>query len=80
MKCKWCKKEFNKDRGRMKEELADTIVCIAICLLIIIIVAIGYVFGYLNGEDSLIQKLCTKQQYDFCEVIEQEITMKEIKE
>lgn len=64
----------------MKEELADTIVCIAICLLILIVAAIVLGIGYSMGEDNLIQKLCTQQQYDFCEVIEQkpEYKLKEV--
>lgn len=64
----------------MKEDLADTIVCIAICLLILIVAAIVLGIGYSIGEDNLIQKLCNQQQYDFCEVIEQkpEYKLKEL--
>lgn len=64
----------------MKEDLADTIVCIAIGLLILIAVFIFLGIGYSMGEDDLIQKLCTRQQYDFCEVIKQkpEYKLKEI--
>ena len=66
----------------MKEELADTIVCFAIGLLILIVAAIVLGIGYSMGEDNLIQKLCTQQQYDFCEVIEQkpEYKLKELKQ
>lgn len=66
----------------MKEDLADTIVCFAIGFLILIVAAIGLVVGYSMGEDNLIQKLCTRQQYDFCEVIEQkpEYKLKELKQ
>ena len=66
----------------MSEALADTIVCYTIGLLILIVVAIGLGVGYSIGEDGLIQKLCTKQQYDFCEVIEQktEYKLKELKQ
>ena len=53
----------------MKEYLSDTIfgfvVCIGICVIALLIFGLGYV----KGEYNLIQKLCTKQQYDFCEVI-----------
>ena len=64
----------------MKEELADTIVCFAIGFLILVAAAIVLGIGYSMGEDNLIQKLCTRQQYDFCEVIEQkpEYKLKEV--
>lgn len=66
----------------MKEDLADIIVCIAIGLLILIAVFIFLGIGYSIGEDDLIQELCNKKQYDFCEVIEQkpEYTLKEFKQ
>jgi hypothetical protein len=66
----------------MKEDLADTIVCFAICLLILIVAAIVLGIGCSMGEDNLIQKLCSQQQYDFCEVIEQkpEYKLKELKQ
>lgn len=66
----------------MKKDLADTIVCLAIGLLILIAVFIFLGIGYNIGEDDLIQKLCTKQQYDFCEVIEPkpEYKLKELKQ
>lgn len=60
----------------MKESLVDTIVCYVFGLLIIIMIVIIYGMGYFNGEDNLIQKLCTQQQYDFCEVIEQKTEYK----
>lgn len=55
----------------MKEELVDTILGFIVCIGIFVIILIIYGFAYSNGEDNLIQKLCTQQQYDFCEVIEQ---------
>ena len=66
----------------MKEELAGIIVCFAIGLLILIAAAIVLGIGYSMGKDYLIQKLCTQQQYDFCEVIEQkpEYKLKELKQ
>lgn len=66
----------------MKEEIADTILGFITCLGIVIMALIVYGFGYLNGEDNLIQKLCTQKQYDFCEVIEQkpEYKFKELKQ
>jgi hypothetical protein len=66
----------------MKEDLADTIVCLAIGLLILIVGSIVFGTGYSLGEDNLIQKLCTRQQYDFCEVIKQkpEYKLKELKQ
>ena len=66
----------------MTKDLADTIVCFAIGLLILIVVLIFLGIGYIIGEDDLIQKLCTQQQYDFCEVIEPkpEYKLKELKQ
>lgn len=66
----------------MKEELADTILGFIVCIGIFVIILIIYGFAYSNGEDNLIQKLCTQQQYDFCEVIEQkpEYKLKELKQ
>lgn len=66
----------------MKEDLAVTILSFIACIGILVIALIIYGFGYYNGEDNLIQKLCTQQQYDFCEVIEQkpEYTLKELKQ
>jgi hypothetical protein len=66
----------------MTEALADTICCYIIGLLILIVAAIGLGIGYSIGEDNLIQKLCTQQQYDFCEVIKQkpEYKLKELKQ
>lgn len=55
----------------MNEALADTIVYYTIGLFILIVAAIVLGIGYSMGENNLIQKLCTQQQYDFCEVIEQ---------
>lgn len=51
-----------------------------ICLLILCLAFFG--LGYSKGEDNLVQKLCTKQQYDFCEVIEPkpEYKLKELKQ
>ena len=64
------------------KEIADTIVLGGFTLLVIFGFIIIYGLGYCNGEDSLIQKLCTQQQYDFCEVIEQkpEYKLKELKQ
>lgn len=53
------------------KDIADTIVAFAVLLLILIVMALVFVAGSDDGEDRLIQKLCTQQQYDFCEVIEQ---------
>lgn len=63
-------------------EIADTIVYFIFGIGVLITCLILYGLGYLNGEDNLIQKLCTQQQYDFCEVIEQkpEYKLKELKQ
>ena len=66
----------------MKKDLADTIFGFIVCIGICVIALIIYGFGYCDGEDNLIQKLCTQQQYDFCEAIEQktEYKLKELKQ
>lgn len=63
-----------KGRWKMTEYLADTVLSFIVCigiLVTILTMLIIYGLAYSNGEDNLIQKLCTQQQYDFCEVIEQ---------
>ena len=66
----------------MNNEITDTIFGFVVCIGIFVIILIIYGFAYSNGEDNLIQKLCTQQQYDFCEVIEQkpEYKLKELKQ
>ena len=66
----------------MGNEITDTILGFIVCLGIFVIILIIYGFAYSNGEDNLIQKLCTQQQYDFCEVIKQkpEYKLKELKQ
>lgn len=66
----------------MTKDITDTILGFIVCIGIFVITLIFYGLGYLNGEDNLIQKLCTQNQYDFCEVIEQktEYKLKELKQ
>jgi len=66
----------------MKEDLADTIVYFIFGIGLLVLCLVFFGLGYSNGEDNLIQKLCTQQQYDFCEVIEQkpEYKLKELKQ
>ena len=66
----------------MNNEITDIILGFIVCIGIFVIILIIYGFAYINGEDDLIQKLCTQQQYDFCEVIEQkpEYKLKELKQ
>lgn len=64
------------------KEIAENIVyfIFGIGLLVLCLILFGLVYSI--GEDNLIQKLCTQQQYDFCEVIEQnpEYRLKELKQ
>lgn len=64
------------------KDIVDTIVAFAVLLLILIVMALVFAAGYDHSEKSLIQKLCTQHQYDFCEVIEQqpEYKLKELKQ
>lgn len=66
----------------MKEYLVDTILGLIVCICIFVIILIIYGFAYSDGENNLIQKLCTQQKYDFCEIIEQkpEYRLKELKQ
>lgn len=70
----------------MKEDLKNTIVyfifTIGLLVICLVLFGLGYLKGEDNGENNLIQKLCTQQQYDFCEVIEQkpEYKLKELKQ
>jgi hypothetical protein len=52
-------------------EIADSIVYFIFGIGLLILFLVFFGLGYSNGEDNLIQKLCTQKQYDFCEVIEQ---------
>ena len=40
----------------------------------------SFVFGYSIKEEILTQQLCSKQQYDFCEVKETIYKIKELKQ
>ena len=64
------------------KEIADSIVYFIFGIGLLILFLLTYGLGYSYGEDNLIQKLCTQQQYDFCEVIEQkpEYKLKELKQ
>lgn len=64
------------------KEIAYTIFIFVFGIGLLLFCLILYGLGYSNGEDNLIQKLCTKQQYNFCEAIEQnpEYKLKELKQ
>lgn len=65
----------------MNNEISDTIFGFVVCIGICVIALLTFGLGYVKYEDDLIQKLCTQQQYDFCEAIEQkpEYKLKELK-
>lgn len=58
----------------------ETIVQVGFVIAVLLFVIATYLFGSVNGEHSLIQKLCQKNQYDFCEVAETTYRLKEFKE
>lgn len=64
------------------KEILDTVVCVGLGTALLLLCLVFFGLGYVKGEDDLIQKLCTQQQYDFCEVIEQqpEYKLKELKQ
>lgn len=66
----------------MSKEIADTILGFIIYVGIFVIILIIYGFAYCNGENNIIQKLCTQKQYDFCDVIKTktEYKLKELKQ
>ena len=66
----------------MNNEISDIIFGFVVFIGIWVIALLTFGLGYVKSEDDLIQKLCTKQQYDFCEVIEQkpEYKLKELKQ
>lgn len=69
-------------RQIMMKDLMDTVVFIGVCTALFLLCFAFWGLGYFKGESSLIQKICTQQQYDFCEVIEQqpEYKLKELKQ
>jgi len=62
----------------MDEIVGSFILSIGVVLIVLMMFSLGYSIG----EDNIVQKLCTQQQYDFCEVIEQkpEYKLKELKQ
>lgn len=58
------------------KEAFDLMVYFCMVLGIAIIVAIYSFIMHEKGKMSLVQDLCTKQQYDFCEVAKQKIEYK----
>lgn len=63
-------------------ETADTIFYFIFGIGLLVLCLVFWGLGFLNGESSLVQKLCNQQHYDFCEVIEQqpEYKLKELKQ
>ena len=53
------------------KEIAESIVYLIFGIGLLILYLVIFGLGWSYGKDDLIQKLCTKQQYDFCEVVEQ---------
>ena len=53
-----------------------------LCVAIILVCFWTFFCGYSMREKTLTQQLCSKQQYDFCEVIEHkpEYKLKELKQ
>ncbi len=60
----------------MKEDIVNTIVYSIFMIGLLVLCLILFGLGYFQGEDNLIQNLCTQQQYDFCEPIEQKTEYK----
>lgn len=54
----------------MIEDLANTIVTGCVMLVVSLIGGLIGFYYYGEGQTDMIQELCTKQQYDFCEIVE----------
>lgn len=54
----------------MREEVMETIVMIFLAITFIVALIIIGAFSYVDGKGDIIQDLCTRHQYDFCEVVE----------
>ena len=52
------------------KDIIDT--AVGICVLIVILFTHMFIglIAHINAREGLIQELCTKKQYDFCEVVE----------
>lgn len=52
------------------KDIIDT--AVATCVLIVILFTHMFIglISHVNAKEELIQELCTKKQYDFCEVVE----------
>lgn len=64
------------------KEISESIFYLIFGLGLLMLFLVIFGLGWSYGKDNLIQKLCTQQQYDFCEVIEHkpEYRIKELKQ
>lgn len=54
----------------MVEDIANTIVTSCVILVVVLLMSFIGVYYYEEGQTDMVQELCTKQQYDFCEIVE----------
>lgn len=52
----------------MREEIKEKIFGVAVAILTFLLFYMIGLLGYNIGKDNIVQKLCEKQQYDFCEI------------
>ena len=56
----------------MREDIMEAIIMIVLAIAFIVVLIIIGAFSYVDGKCDVIQELCTRHQYDFCEVVEHE--------
>lgn len=54
----------------MVEDIANTIVAGCVMLVVMLLMCFVGFYYYEEGQSDMVQELCVKQQYDFCEIIE----------
>lgn len=54
----------------MVEDIANTIVTGCVMLVVVLIMSFIGFYYYEEGQTDMVQELCAKQQYDFCEIVE----------
>lgn len=62
------------------EALAYLLYMVGCCITVLLLTVGLYFVGVEDGEQDLVQQLCERKQYDFCEPIEEHIVKYKLKE
>ena len=54
----------------MVEDIVSTIVTGCVMLVVVLIMLFIGFYYYEKGQTDMVQELCVKQQYNFCEIVE----------